>query len=467
MKLYKSALAGLAMAATIFSASAQQNYTETLTVGTYNTELSQYTETIMPDSKKYLPVNVSFSNPEIKALQYDIIHTPEIKLTKRYSKNPDMMPQSDQVIITPVVETLASGLVVSRVMIVASKSEPFKMSEGLLMQLEVEALPGAFNVYPKQEMEINNIVMTAGSGTGFYAEPSNSYLLLGVDKLSLSCPDENLEIMPGGECTVTVAMENSVAVAGLELSINLPEGFTLKGLYDDQCITFLDRAEGCDQRMFDRGNGEFHLLAFRYDGENMTDTHSGDLFQFTVVAPETLTGDSFEIELNKFVISFGKLSNTLSYEGKGCTISIANGEALAAANKAAFEADLKTIEGLQADLDAAVKEILEKTPDYDVKPSQDAIQALIDAQKKQAEDAIAAVENAGKYENTVDSEAITAAIAKMKEDAATSGVDAITIENLENVKIYTPMGTRVAKPVRNAINIVVLQDGSAKKVFIK
>lgn len=574
MNFYKCAVAGLSIMAATFTVSAQE-YTETLTVGTYKAEYNQYVDTITPGQAKYIPVNVSLSQEGITGLQFDIRHSAGISLTKKNIKNPDMMPASDQVIITPEVDTYeveGEQFVLSRVMVVASKSEALKMMEGTLMQIEIAASEGAFNRFPKLELEVENIVMTApgegGDGIGLYAPDMSSYVVMGIDQLSLSCPDENLEIMPGGECTITVAMDNSVKVAGLETDIVLPEGFTLKGLENNDVVTFCERAEGGDQQVFDRGDNVYHLLAFRYDGENLTNELTGNLFTFTVVAPENLEGNDFNVTLDKFVISFGSMENTISYDGKGCTISIANGkvieleknyedakaqlaslreklEAAVAeiaetcpdvaegydgtemagyidsleaaiedaynngslseqmetvnttvaqieemisqyveyakadqkaveednarkeANQAAYEADLLTIDELQAALDEAVIEITANYPDFDVETAAAEVQALIDAQKAQAEAALEAVAYEGTYENTVDSAAVLAAIDKMMQSAIETGIGSITAEELGNARIYTTTGVQVAEPVRGAINIVVREDGKVLKLHIK
>ncbi len=478
MNFYKCAVAGLSMLAATFTVSAQTEYTETLTVGTYSVENQQYADTITPGQTKYIPVNISLSQDNITGLQFDIRHSAGISLTKKIIKNPDVMPAGDQVIITPEVSTeIVEGekFVLSRVMVVASKSEALKAMEGTLMQIEIAAAEDAFNRFPKLELEVENIVMTApgdnGDGIGLYAPDMSSYVVMGIDKLALSSPDENLEIMPGGECTITVAMENSVKVAGLEANIVLPEGFTLKGYETGDAISFCERAKDGDFQLFDRGEGVYHLLAFRYDGDNLTDSLSGNLFTFTVVAPETLEGNDFNVTFDKFVISFGSMENTVSYEGKGMTVNIANGMIAElnrrAANEAAYQEDLAVIAELQAALDEAVAQIREEHPDYDVETAAAGIQEMIDAQKAQAEAALAAVETEGVYENTVDGASVLDAIETMRQEAVETGIGNIEIEDLVNARIYTATGVQVSEPVKGSVNIIVLENGKVVKLHIR
>ena len=476
MNFYKFAVAGLSMLAATVTVSAQ-DYTETLTVGTYSEKYEQYVDTITPGQTKYIPVNVVLSQEGITGLQFDIWHSEGISLTKKVIKNPDMIPASDQVIVTPEVseKTNEGGerFVLSRVMVVSSQNDKLGGTEGNLMQIEIEAAETAFNRFPKLELEVENIVMTApgegGDGIGLYAPDMSSYVVMGIDKLALSCPDENLEIMPGGECTITVAMENSVKVAGLETDIVLPEGFTLKGLENNDVVTFCERAEGGDQQVFDRGDNRYHLLAFRYDGENLTNELSGDLFTFTVVAPETLDAKDYSIELDKFVISFGSNESTISYDGQGCTITIANKEELdrVEANEAAYNENLAEIAELQAALDEAVADIKANYPDFDVETAAAEIQAIIDDQKAQADAALEAVANEGTYENAVDSAAVLEAIEAMGQSAIDKGITSITVEELGNARIYTTTGVQVSEPVKGAINIVVTEDGKVFKLHIK
>ena len=79
-------------------------------------------------------------------------------------------------------------------------------------------------------------------------------------------------------------------------------------------------------------------------------------------------------------------------------------QARQAANLAAYEADLKTIEGLQTKLDQTVDNIRTLFPAFDVDTEKKAAQDAISAQKEQAEDAYMAVAEEGTYKNTVERE---------------------------------------------------------------
>ncbi len=143
-------------------------------------------------------------------------------------------------------------------------------------------------------------------------------------------------------------------------------------------------------------------------------------------------------------------------------------QARQAANLAAYEADLKTIEGLQTKLDQAVDNIRTLFPAFDVDTEKKAAQDAISAQKEQAEDAYMAVAEEGTYKNTVDTAAIEKMIADLLAKAKNSGVEEILGEDIENVvAIYTEGGMRMKALQQGKINIVVFKDGTSRKVYVK
>lgn len=138
------------------------------------------------------------------------------------------------------------------------------------------------------------------------------------------------------------------------------------------------------------------------------------------------------------------------------------------ANNAAYEADLEEIENAQKALDEAIETIKSDYPDYDYKADQATIQDLIDAQKKQADDALAAVATEGQYSNTVNLSAIEKMIDEMIENAKKSGLDVILAEPLEqNDKIFTLDGLQLQKVRHGYVNIIVRADGRVQKVYVK
>ena len=143
-------------------------------------------------------------------------------------------------------------------------------------------------------------------------------------------------------------------------------------------------------------------------------------------------------------------------------------DARKAANEKAYKADLETIAGLQDQLDAAVAEISEKYPAFDVDEAKKAAQDAIDEAKAAADAAYEAVANEGEYTNTVDSDAIKAAIDKLLADAETSGIDSILVEvESGNASVYNLQGVKISAPAKGQMNIIVDKSGNAYKVFVK
>lgn len=137
-------------------------------------------------------------------------------------------------------------------------------------------------------------------------------------------------------------------------------------------------------------------------------------------------------------------------------------------NREAYEADLALIDELQDALEEAIAKIQMDYPDANYAEDRDKIQAAIKAQKKQADNAFAAVAKAGAYSNTVDVAGIEMMIDDMMENAATSGVDIILEEAISaDDMIFTIDGMRLQKVRPGYVNIIVRADGRIQKVFVK
>ena len=89
-----------------------------------------------------------------------------------------------------------------------------------------------------------------------------------------------------------------------------------------------------------------------------------------------------------------------------------------AANQAAYDADLETIAAFQTTLDEVNTQVAEEFADFDVTEQQTAAQNAVNTAKEAADAAYAAVEAEGVYNNTVDNDAIAAAIQAIVDRAA-------------------------------------------------
>ena len=139
-----------------------------------------------------------------------------------------------------------------------------------------------------------------------------------------------------------------------------------------------------------------------------------------------------------------------------------------AANKAAYDADIETIDGLQLKLDEMKTTVATLYDDVDVTEVVATAQQAIDAARQAADDALAAVAEEGEYSNVVPVEEIEGLIKYIETYAKENGIDSIEADAISSdVKIYTLSGTRVNRAIKGAVNILVKSDGTASKVYVK
>ncbi|MDE6653955.1 MAG: hypothetical protein K2K37_06175 [Muribaculaceae bacterium] len=138
-----------------------------------------------------------------------------------------------------------------------------------------------------------------------------------------------------------------------------------------------------------------------------------------------------------------------------------------AANQEAYEAVMGEIEILTNEFQAAVAEIVEVNPDYDLTEWMEIIGGALDMAAQGAAQALAAANEDGEeFTYAFDGEEIENMIYAMIEDAKTSGIESINAAVAAgNAVIYTIDGKMVDAPV-NGLNIVVTPT-STSKVYIR
>lgn len=135
-------------------------------------------------------------------------------------------------------------------------------------------------------------------------------------------------------------------------------------------------------------------------------------------------------------------------------------------NKKAYEADLATIAGLEADLKATLEEVAAKYPTVGVTAQTLAAQNAIADAKKAVEEAYANVAEAGKYVSPLDAAAIKALIDEIMVIA--SGIDEVIVEELGgDVKFYNLNGIQVKNPAAGTVVIGVGANGKTRKMIVK
>ena len=139
-----------------------------------------------------------------------------------------------------------------------------------------------------------------------------------------------------------------------------------------------------------------------------------------------------------------------------------------AANTEAYNRTIAAIEEIEGRLQAAKDVVAEQYPGVDVTAQVKAVEDEIAAIRAAAEAALAAVAEEGTYAYEFDATVFNGLIDAIYTQAEINGIESIDADALgADAAIYTLSGVRVAKPVQNAVNIIVTNDGRARKVFVK
>jgi hypothetical protein len=137
-------------------------------------------------------------------------------------------------------------------------------------------------------------------------------------------------------------------------------------------------------------------------------------------------------------------------------------------NKAAYEADLATLDALTKELEEAIAALKEEYPYYDYSTEESNIRTSIYVTKVACQSAYAAVATSGEYSSPVDAQAIRDMIEAMKNNAAQTGVEMIMADVQKgDARIFTPSGMQVARPIQGQLNIIVYNSGHIQKIFVK
>ena len=241
---------------------------------------------------------------------------------------------------------------------------------------------------------------------------------------TLATAENAFSIKPGEKHKVDIVMKNEIYFCGIQTDITLPAGLQIEkkenGKYKFEYSSRL--SDNFSIMSSDKGNGKVRIMLSSLPVDKImpyTEGTDGVIFSFNVVADENFVTDETS------AITF---SNTLAAsESVEYALDITDSKvvvtSLKMGNDAAYAKLTEEVAALQKSLDDAKAKVAEECKDVaeNFTEAVAAIQAQIDAIKKDLEDKNTAIELT--EESTLDAEAVKAvndAIAKYLEDAATA-----------------------------------------------
>lgn len=291
----------------------------------------------------------------------------------------------------------------------------FLGTSGVVATIYVEASSELLKTPEKIALSLKDINISGRNGKKLV---ENATATLDVVDVAITAK-ESMVVKPGSVANIEVGLKNSFEVAGLELNIVLPEGFTFHTNADGTFVPekFSDRLPYSSTRVSGTPKGNsVKIIVFDMSGKAAVRGTSGNIFSFNVDVPATIAaGSVIKIE-NVIASTIAGVDN----DGVGAEISIVDGSVTY--NKAMAE-----VETLKSSLAAALTKIAEDCPDvkdnFKGEAVTEEISKLVAAINAANDANVLTVD----YDKVLAPKAdITAAIAKLVEDAkaAQAKVDA-------------------------------------------
>ena len=138
------------------------------------------------------------------------------------------------------------------------------------------------------------------------------------------------------------------------------------------------------------------------------------------------------------------------------------------ANLAAYNESLSQIQTLQTSLNNMKAKVQSEFPDYDATADVNAAQLAINDAKAAADAEYASVESAGNYDYDVPVDSIQALIQQIYDNAKSSGILGIEMDNLEEgTMIFNLNGHKVTRPAPGTVVIVIKANGQRYKCVVR
>lgn len=333
---------------------------------------------------------------DVAAIEFKLIVSSELSVDTPY-RNPDRYSNGQQFLAEKNGDNTYTCMVASL------NRNNFKGNSGAIAYFKVRN-NGTSN--DNAVVKLEDIAVSTADGDPVPGFNTQWTATAQLSTISISS-SESIAVYPGSTFKLPIALTNSANVQGLQLDVQLPEGFSMSDDFemtsrvsDNASISLTPNTENNTYRL---------ILVSILGGNAINGIGSGDIFYCNVTAPETLVEGS-SIEVKNVIASNG----SSSYKGEGVTIAIENGKVLdeerVEANNKAYQETVTAISNLQANLDKVVETINTEYADYKDAVDIEAVQKMINDASEAAKNAYEAVATEGVYSYSVDSEAINAAI---------------------------------------------------------
>lgn len=189
----------------------------------------------------------------------------------------------------------------SRLIVVSHNKNNFVGNSGLLGYITVQATPEALNQWIEGSIKLENIMLGTATGGKLESNKTSENTATVCDAVVSLSTVAPFEITQGGQQVVSLSAEQTFNVSSFQGVIALPEGFTI---LNDKIVKGERLSNGAAVQLTPRGNGEYAIVVYDLmvtpGGNGIVNGNSGELFSFTVVAPEDFEPGTAQIEFRDF-----------------------------------------------------------------------------------------------------------------------------------------------------------------------
>lgn len=337
MKLFnnilKASLASLALLSTVTVSAVNRIYVEPLTVSNYEvTELKVMIETdkaatgaqldlTLPEGLVFADGKSSWTSvPEYKGI---------------FANAMNVTGQSARILLMDMSAVIKTGT--SQAGTVKVKAVPNALDENAVKQITFNSKV----TYPNPTANPDAVVKDQSVNVTFekYVEQTT---------LNFTFSTPGMVLNPEAPSELRIAMENSMPVSALDMTLEVPAGVTIS---DAELIA--DRNNGARLMFTERPSGDCNIIVMTMAaGENAILGNSGDIVKMNLTASDAFDGENVILKLKDIEIS-KEDGNVLSAEDVTMTLT---------AGKLAYERAALAIEELQQKLTTAMNTVNEQYP---------------------------------------------------------------------------------------------------------
>ena len=337
MKLFnnilKASLASLALLSTISVSAVNRIYVEPLTVSNYEvTELKVMIETDQAATGAQLDLTL----PEGLVFADGNNSWTSVPAYKDFFANQmSTKGQTARLLLMDMTPSVKVG--VNEAGTIKVKAAPNALDENAVKQITFDSKV----TYPNPTQNPDAVAKNQSVDVTFekYVEQTT---------LNFTFSESGMVLNPSAPRELRIAMENSMPVRGLDMTIEVPAGVTVS---DAELVA--DRNNGSRFMFTERPNGDYNIIVIKMAaGESAILGNSGDIMKMNLTATDAFDGENVILKLKDIEIS--KVDgNVLSAQDVTMTVT---------AGKLAYERAALAIEELQQKLTTAMNTVNEQYP---------------------------------------------------------------------------------------------------------